>query len=179
MAPENYDPPDTGIPWLDAALFISVIVFVTGGVIIGIFHKFWYIPVRSMLKDANSERQMTRAKIEEVNEHAKAAAADAAVAKDEVKNTHTTNLRHDLDEIMVVLRTASEDIGRISATQKEHTKDIGGLREEGRLTRREVSAVNDRVSDVHDAQVAHEKLKAGMEPRLAEVEQKLRDLGNH
>ncbi|WP_346844629.1 hypothetical protein [uncultured Rothia sp.] len=172
MTPPEYDPPDTGVAWLDAALLIAVIVLMTGGVLIGVFHKFWFTPIRAMLKDAKEERVQTKTQIEEVGKHARAAAADAAVAKDEVKNTHTTNLRHDMDEIIVVLKGVREDVLRIADAQKEHTRDIGGLREEGRLTRRDVAAVNDRVSDVHDAQVEHERLKASMEPRLVALEQK-------
>ncbi|MGW6600615.1 DUF2746 domain-containing protein [Streptomyces sp. NPDC055036] len=74
-----------------------------------------------------------RSAIEEVRENAQE-------ARDQVSNTHTTNLRDDLDDLRADVREVLRILG-------QHTEEIGGVREDLRQERRERLAVSDRLDD--------------------------------
>lgn len=69
----------------------------------------------------------------EVREHAQE-------ARDQVANTHTTNLRDDLDAV-------AERIDRVLALQERHTEEIAALRSDIAHERRERLAVAERLDD--------------------------------
>ncbi|AKY03709.1 hypothetical protein AVT26_gp27 [Streptomyces phage Lannister] len=71
--------------------------------------------------------------IEEVRENARE-------ARDQVANTHSTNLRDDLDDL-------HEDVREVLRVLQRHTEEIGGLRDDLRQERRERLAVSDRLDD--------------------------------
>ncbi|MFE3589395.1 DUF2746 domain-containing protein [Streptomyces niveus] len=71
--------------------------------------------------------------IEEVRENTQEARA-------QVSNTHTTNLRDDLDEL-------HEDVREVLRVLGRHTEEISGVREDLRQERRERLAVSDRLDD--------------------------------
>lgn len=175
MPHNEFDPPNTGIAWLDLALLIIAVLVITGSVLTPLIYKFIFKPLISMIRELKTSLAKTDEKVDLAKMHAASAACDAAIAKEEVKNTHTTNLRHDLDGIVATLESIASSQARFEETQNQHTRDIGGLREENRLTRQEIGVVNSRVSDVHTAQIEHERLKAGMEPRLAALEKERND----
>ncbi|MEU8327301.1 DUF2746 domain-containing protein [Micromonospora sp. NPDC048839] len=66
--------------------------------------------------------------------------AHAAAARDQVQNSHTTNLRDDIDRVLAGLDQVIE-------TQRQHGKDIGGLREELRTERIERIDVERRLDN--------------------------------
>ncbi|MEU9795074.1 DUF2746 domain-containing protein [Streptomyces sparsogenes] len=71
--------------------------------------------------------------LREVREHAQE-------ARDQVANTHTTNLRDDLDAV-------AERIDRVLALQEQHSADIAALRTDIAHERRERLAVAERLDD--------------------------------
>lgn len=71
--------------------------------------------------------------INEVREH-------AAEARDQVANTHSTNLRDDLDAV-------AHRLDRVLAGQEQHTQDIAALRADIAHERRERLAVAERLDD--------------------------------
>ncbi|MFE1842029.1 DUF2746 domain-containing protein [Streptomyces sp. NPDC059515] len=71
--------------------------------------------------------------INEVAEH-------AAEARDQVANTHTTNLRDDLDAV-------AYRIDRVLQLQEQHSQDIAALRQDIAHERRERLAVSERLDD--------------------------------
>ncbi|MEV1109927.1 DUF2746 domain-containing protein [Micromonospora sp. NPDC049751] len=70
-------------------------------------------------------------KLSEVKDHASA-------ARDQVQNSHKTNLRDDVDRVIAGLEQLLEG-------QRQHTRDIGGLRDEIRHERVERLEVERRV----------------------------------
>ena len=58
--------------------------------------------------------------------------SDAKEARDQTANTHTTNLREDLDEKFAEVLTA---VSEVKDEQREQRRDIGGLRADHRQTR--------------------------------------------
>ncbi|AVE00406.1 hypothetical protein SEA_OZZYJ_25 [Streptomyces phage OzzyJ] len=66
--------------------------------------------------------------------------SNAQEARDQVANTHSTNLRDDLDEL-------HEDVREVLRVLSRHTEEIGGLRDDLRQERRERLAVADRLDD--------------------------------
>ncbi|WJN62569.1 tail needle protein [Streptomyces phage phiScoe1] len=71
--------------------------------------------------------------INEVREH-------ALEARDQVANTHSTNLRDDLDAV-------AHRIDRVLALQEQHGTDIAALRSDIAHERRERLAVAERLDD--------------------------------
>ncbi|MFF3249745.1 DUF2746 domain-containing protein [Actinacidiphila glaucinigra] len=69
----------------------------------------------------------------EVREHARE-------ARDQVSNTHSTNLRDDLDSVM-------SRIDRVIDAQEVHGRELAGLREDIAHERRERLAVAERLDD--------------------------------
>ncbi|AKY03633.1 hypothetical protein SEA_IZZY_26 [Streptomyces phage Izzy] len=77
-------------------------------------------------------RRQNRA-IEEVRENAQE-------ARDQVANTHSTNLRDDLDDL-------HNDVREVLRVLGQHSEEIAGLRGDLRQERRERLAVADRLDD--------------------------------
>lgn len=67
-------------------------------------------------------------------------AENVQVARDHVANTHSTNLRDDLDAV-------AYRIDRVLQLQEEHSQDIAGLRQDIAHERRERLAVAERLDD--------------------------------
>lgn len=158
-----YDFSRTGIPWVDTIIDVCVLV----GAIVAALYTAW----RTVLKPS-----LTR-----IEESAKSAAKDAKVAKEEVKNTHSTNLRHDIDRLIggVEVLTKSVDeqaasLARLEEHQREHGQDIRALSEEQRLATGRMNQLTEDVREVRKNQHSHEVSKAGMEPRLQAVEAELK-----
>ncbi|WP_327292434.1 DUF2746 domain-containing protein [Streptomyces sp. NBC_01198] len=68
-------------------------------------------------------------------------------ARDQVANTHTTNLRDDLDRVIDGLDRVLEGQARHDEALNQHGRDIGGLREEVAHERRERLALAERLDD--------------------------------
>lgn len=102
-------------------------------------------------------------------QHAKEAAANSVVVKNEVKNDHTTNLRDESDErhseIIATLRELSATQQQMLETQKVHGREIGnlhksvgsirddlrGMREDDRQQREELDEERGRIRALEDA----------------------------
>lgn len=102
-------------------------------------------------------------------QHAKLAATNSAVVKDEVKNDHTTNMRDESDErhgeIIATLRELSATQQQMLETQKVHGREIGnlhksvggirdelrGMREDDRQQREELDEERGRIRALEDA----------------------------
>ena len=69
-----------------------------------------------------------------------AVAEDVQVARDHVANTHTTNLRDDIDSLM-------HRIDRVIDAQEVHGRELAALREDIAHERRERLAVAERLDD--------------------------------
>ncbi|AXQ65223.1 DUF2746 domain-containing protein [Streptomyces phage Thestral] len=69
-----------------------------------------------------------------------AVAEDVSVARDHVANTHTTNLRDDIDSLM-------HRIDRVIDAQEVHGRELTALREDIAHERRERLAVAERLDD--------------------------------
>ncbi|MGM9381124.1 DUF2746 domain-containing protein [Streptomyces antibioticus] len=69
-----------------------------------------------------------------------AVAEDVSVARDHVANTHTTNLRDDIDSLM-------HRIDRVIDAQEVHGRELSALREDIAHERRERLAVAERLDD--------------------------------
>ncbi|WDS51741.1 membrane protein [Streptomyces phage Triumph] len=67
-------------------------------------------------------------------------ADNAQEARDQVANTHSTNLRDDLDAV-------AYRIDRVLALQEQHSNDIAALRADIAHERRERLAVSERLDD--------------------------------
>ncbi|QEQ94058.1 membrane protein [Streptomyces phage Saftant] len=63
---------------------------------------------------------------------------NVSVARDQVANSHTTNLRDDMDRL-------HDDVREVLDVLRQHGKEIGGLREDLRQERIERLAVSDRL----------------------------------
>ncbi|QAY15848.1 hypothetical protein SEA_TINABELCHER_25 [Streptomyces phage TinaBelcher] len=69
-----------------------------------------------------------------------AVAEDVQVARDHVANTHTTNLRDDIDSLM-------HRIDRVIDAQEVHGRELAALRQDIAHERRERLAVAERLDD--------------------------------
>jgi gas vesicle protein len=81
--------------------------------------------------------------LEVLRRHGKAieqVAEDAAQAREQVTNTHSTNLRDDMDRI-------HDDVREVLKVLARHGEEISGIREEIRQERRERLAVSERLDD--------------------------------
>ncbi|QMP84472.1 protein of unknown function DUF2746 [Streptomyces phage Endor1] len=63
---------------------------------------------------------------------------NAQIARDQVANSHSTNLRDDMDRL-------HDDVREVLDVLRQHGKEIGGLREDLRQERVERLAVSDRL----------------------------------
>ncbi|WJN62724.1 tail needle protein [Streptomyces phage phiScoe15] len=63
---------------------------------------------------------------------------NAQIARDQVANSHSTNLRDDMDRL-------HDDVREVLDVLRQHGKEIGGLREDLRQERIERLAVSDRL----------------------------------
>lgn len=73
----------------------------------------------------------------------KAAQQDAAVTREQVQNSHKTNLRDDIDIVM-------DKISEVLTVQRSTSNDVRQLREDLAIERRERLAVADRVDDLRE-----------------------------
>jgi len=87
-----------------------------------------------------------------LNRKVERVAADARTAAEQTANTHTINLRDDLDEkVLGLARTLSiladaqqaarDDVGGLHAEIRDARKDIAGIRDDARADRRAVTQV--------------------------------------
>lgn len=159
-----YDFSRTGIHWVDWLIDIFIIVALLSGVL----YTAWATKIRPMLR--------------QIDESSKSAAKDAKVAKEEVKNTHSTNLRHDLDRVIggiEMLSKSFEDqaaaLARLEENQREHSADIRALGDEQRLATGRMNQLSEDVREVRQNQHAHEVSNAGMEPRIQALESEMKE----
>jgi chromosome segregation ATPase len=68
-------------------------------------------------------------------------AADAKEARDQVANTHDTNMRDDLDGVGVGLAEIRHAVGRLADAQQAVREDIGGLHSEVRDQRLDIAGI--------------------------------------
>lgn len=69
--------------------------------------------------------------------HIEAQGVHLAAVKAEVKNSHETNLRDDVDEIAEAVKRLSEKLDDVIAGQRRHDAEIGGVRTDLRQERQE------------------------------------------
>jgi hypothetical protein len=62
--------------------------------------------------------------------------ADVAVIREEVKNTHSSNLRGDLDKLRDAIDGVRDDLGGLHSEVRDTRRDIGGIRTDARQDRR-------------------------------------------
>lgn len=72
---------------------------------------------------------------------------NAQEARDQVSNTHSTNLRDDLDRVIDGLEAVLAGQARHDDALNRHGRDIAGLREDVSHERRERLAVAERLDD--------------------------------
>ncbi|PFG16269.1 uncharacterized protein DUF2746 [Propionicimonas paludicola] len=87
---------------------------------------------------------------------------DVTAIKEQVANTHTTNLREDLDRLSTALtegltklgadhlaavESIREDIGGLHSETRDLRKDIAGVRTDARQDRRAVAALREEQAD--------------------------------
>lgn len=156
IKPPVWDPPDTGIFWLDLSLLALVVVVTVFCFVVVAFHRFAFKPLREMVKSVKE---------------------DTAIAREQTENSHGSsanpNLRDDLD-------------AKHSQTHKELAnlaKMISRMEHAQARTDKELSRINDTLLDDREATrdvakklEAHIEQKSSMEPRLSAVE---RELKNH
>ncbi|QGJ90179.1 membrane protein [Mycobacterium phage SheaKeira] len=57
--------------------------------------------------------------------------------KEQVANSHSTNLRDDIDRVIAAVAAVTETVGDVKFQLRDVKQDIGGLREELRFERQE------------------------------------------
>lgn len=151
--PPVWDPPDTGLIWLDLALWVAVVVVLTFCFLIMIFHRLAFKPLKEMVKSIKE---------------------DAAVTREQTENSHAgapnPNLRDDLDAKHTQTHEELANLARMMA-RMEHAQA---------RTDKEISRINDTLMDDREATRevgkkldAHIEQKLGFEQRINVVESKL------
>lgn len=155
--PAAWNPPDTGVPWLDLALWVAVVVVLTFCFLIMIFHRLAFKPLKEMVKSIKE---------------------DAAVTREQTENSHasskTPNLRDDMDYKHSENRRWNENIARMIARMEE-TARASQARTDKELSRINDTLLDDREAtrDVAKKLDAHIEQKLGFEQRITVVESKL------
>lgn len=91
-----------------------------------------------------------------------------AQVREQVQNTHRSNLRDDVDGVGSKLDDVLAGQARLERGQRRHDNEIAGLREDGAQTRREVSALSDRVdTSTAEQRDRHTALTRRLEEHLA------------
>lgn len=155
--PTYYDPPDTGIQWLDIMLVSLVVVAITISVIVAIFHKIAWKPLREMLRDIR---------------------ANAATAAEQTANSHqgapNPNLRDDLDakhnesqskqeKIIQNQELQARMLAEVIRAQQRQDKEIGRLNDTVLEDREETRRLGKKLDD-------HIDERSDVEPRLIKLE---------
>lgn len=151
--PPVWDPPDTGVPWLDLALWVAVVVVLTFCFLIMIFHRLAFKPLKEMVKSIKE---------------------DAAVTREQTENAHAgapnPNLRDDIDAKHNQTHKELANLA-VMMSRMEHTQA---------RTDKELSRINDTLLDDREATRevgkkldAHIEQKLGFEQRITVVESKL------
>lgn len=107
----------------------------------------------------------TRARVVETQARVAETSETVGIIREQVQNTHSTNLRDDLDEkigtlsrqVSVVIdaqQAAREDVGGLHSEVRALRKDIAGVRTDARQDRR-TAAETRRVLDEHIATANH------------------------
>ena len=139
-------PPETGLPFLDVLLTAIVAITVTG---IGLL--VLYAKVRPHLVSLRRD--------------ARAANENSLVAREEVKNTHPTNLRADLDEMQAKIDSLVASSFRLETLHDETAKDVRGIRIEMGQMRGEDREHRERISSLEGKLDRHINDKRDYGPR--------------
>lgn len=151
--PPVWDPPDTGVIWLDLALWVAVVVVLTFCFLIMIFHRLAFKPLKEMVKSIKE---------------------DAAVTREQTENAHAgapnPNLRDDIDAKHNQTHKELANLA-VMMSRMEHAQA---------RTDKELSRINDTLLDDREATRevgkkldAHIEQKLGFEQRITVVESKL------
>ena len=151
--PPVWNPPDTGVIWLDLALWVTVVVVLTFCFLIMIFHRLAFKPLKEMVKSIKE---------------------DAAVTREQTENAHSStanpNLRDDIDakhsQTHEELANLAKMMARMEDTQARTDKELSRINDtllDDRETTRGVAKKLD----------AHIEQKLGFEQRITVVESKL------
>ncbi len=100
-------------------------------------------------RDTKRELGDQRAELVEIKQH-------ASRSLDQLENTHTTNLRDDLDKLTEILRDGMAairtDVGGLHSETRDLRQDVAGIRADGRHDRRKLAqqekALDDHLSEV-------------------------------
>ena len=153
LGPAAWNPPDTGVPWLDIALWVIVVIMLTFCFLVAVFHRWAFKPLKEMMKSVKEDTEVAREQTE--NFHG---------------STANPNLRDDLD-------------AKHSQTHKELAnlaKMMSRMEHAQARTDKELSRINDTLVDDREATRevgkkldAHIEQKLGFEQRITVVESKL------
>lgn len=154
LDPPVWDPPDTGVIWLDLALWVAVVVVLTFCFLIMIFHRLAFKPLKEMVKSIKE---------------------DAAVTREQTENSHAgapnPNLRDDID---AKHNQTHEELANLA-------KMMARMEQAQARTDKELSRINDTLVDDREAtrEVAkkldvHIEQKSSVEPRLSAVEREIK-----
>lgn len=152
--PPVWDPPDTGVIWLDLALWVAVVVVLTFCFLVMIFHRLAFKPLKEMVKSIKE---------------------DAAVTREQTENSHAgapnPNLRDDID---AKHNQTHEELANLA-------KMMSRMVQAQARTDKELSRINDTLVDDREAtrEVAkkldvHIEQKSSVEPRLSVVEREIK-----
>ena len=153
LGPAAWNPPDTGVIWLDLALWVAVVVVLTFCFLIMIFHRLAFKPLKEMVKSIKE---------------------DAAVTREQTENAHAgapnPNLRDDIDAKHNQTHKELANLA-VMMSRMEHAQA---------RTDKELSRINDTLLDDREATRevgkkldAHIEQKLGFEQRITVVESKL------
>lgn len=157
LGPTAWNPPDTGVPWLDIMLWVIVVIMLTFCFLVAVFHRWAFKPLKEMMKSVKE---------------------DTAVAREQTENSHasskTPNMRDDMDYKHSETRQWNENIARMIARMEETARDSQAR------TDKELSRINDTLLDDREATRevgkkldAHIEQKLGFEKRITALESKL------
>lgn len=79
-----------------------------------------------------------------------AVATNAAEAREQVKNSHKTNLRDDMDALHADVREALRRLTEQSDDLRRHGSEISGIRRDFQIEREERLAVSRRVDHIYE-----------------------------
>ncbi|MCP3426038.1 DUF2746 domain-containing protein [Rothia sp. AR01] len=144
-------PPATGLPVLDVLLTSLVAIAVTGVGLLVLYAK-------------------VRPHLESLRRDARAASENSRVAREEVKNTHPTNLRVDLDGMRAQIDSLVASSARLESLHDETAKDVRGIRAEMGQMRGEDREHRERIGGLEARLDRHVKAAREYGPRIRALE---------
>lgn len=130
-----------GTPWWGYLIAIVILTAVPGvvSIVVSLISR----------RDTKRELQVTRDEVAIVRDGQNEALA-------QLKNTHKTNLREDIDDLVAIVRDGQaairDDIGGLHSETRDLRQDVEGIRTDARRDRRRLTA-QEKALDEHLAEV--------------------------